>query len=60
MNTYRVWMCDGYAGLYNAETEAEAKALAVKWAKESVEGAAMSPGDKRLAVTVETVEKVSQ
>ena len=34
MECYRVWMKDGYAGLYDAQDEADAKAQAIKAASE--------------------------
>lgn len=60
MNTYRVWMKDGYASLHCAETEDEARSAAVKNATTSIDGAAMSPREKRQAVTVDYAEKLNR
>lgn len=36
MNTYRVWMKNGKAGLYNADTPEDAAEQAVEWATEYI------------------------
>ncbi len=59
MNTYRVWMRDGYGSLHNAETEENAKAAAVAETQRSIEGAAMTPTEKRAAITVDRVERLN-
>jgi len=59
MNTYRIFMKDGYASLQNAETEQEAREKAVAGAKRSCEGCAMTPAEKRKATTVDSVEKLN-
>lgn len=56
MNCYRVWMKDGYAGLYDGETEQGAKDQAVAAAKQSCRGAAMSKAEYRKATTVDYAE----
>lgn len=57
---YRVWMKDGYAGLYNAADEDEAKRLAVEAAGKSIEGAAMTKTENREATTVDYLEELSR
>ena len=59
LHCYRVWMRDGYAGLYDAETPAGASTQAVAWATQACAGLAMSPGDRRRAITVRSIEKLS-
>lgn len=59
LKTYRVWMKDGYCGLYNAADEAVAKAAAVAEARTNCEGAALTPAETRKAVAVDYVEKLS-
>lgn len=59
INTYRVWMQDGYASIQSGENEDEAKASAVKLAQDTIAGCAMTPREKRLAVTVDYAEKLS-
>ena len=44
---YRVWMKDGYAGLYTALSIDEAKAQATAAALESTKGLAMTPAEQR-------------
>ena len=56
MNTYRVWMRDGYAGLYNAQSIDEAKAQAVAEAMKSTKGVALSPAEQRKALAVSHVD----
>lgn len=52
-------MKDGYAGLYNAETEEEAKRLAVEAATRETEHAAMTPREKQVARTVDYADELS-
>lgn len=59
MNTYRVWMKDGYAGLENAETEQQAREQAIENARRNTEELAMSEREKRLAVTVDRCEQLN-
>ena len=59
IHTYRVWMKDGFAGLYDAETENDAMEKAIEYAKKSIEGCAMSASEKRKAVTVDYLEKLN-
>ena len=56
MNCYRVWMRDGYAGLYDALSEDEAKAVALAAALKATKGAAMSQAELKAALTVDRVE----
>lgn len=55
-NCYRVWMRDGYAGLYDALSIDEAKASAVAAAIKATKGAAMSAAEAKAALTVSHVE----
>lgn len=52
---YRVWMKDGYASLHDAESEAIAKAAAIALATKNTEGLAMTPAERRKAITVDYV-----
>ncbi len=56
---YRVYMKDGYAGLYDGATPEEAKKQAIEYATKSIVGAAMTPREKRLAVAVDTCEQLN-
>ncbi len=57
---YRVWMKDGYAGLYTALSIDEAKAQATAAALESTKGLAMTPAEQRAALAVDYVEELTQ
>lgn len=59
MNTYRVWMKDGYSGLENAETEQQAREQAIANVRCNIKGAAMNERERRLAVTVDYVEQLN-
>ena len=59
MNTYRIFMRDGYAGIYNADSEAEAKQQAVATAKQACEHVAMTDRERKTAATVKSVEKLN-
>lgn len=56
--TYQVWMRDGYAGLFNADSEEEACAQAIEAAIDSTEGAVMTPEELKLARTVDYAEQL--
>lgn len=56
---YRVYMKDGYAGLYDGATPAEAKRQAIEWAANAIKGCAMSALEKKLAVTVDTCTQLN-
>lgn len=60
MHCYRVWMKDGYVSLHDAESEDEAKAAAVELTKKNIEGAAMTPAERRLALTVDYADCLDQ
>lgn len=60
IHCYRVWMKDGYCGLYNAATEADARNQAIEQAKTTIEGVHMSPAEKSKAVAIGHVEKLSK
>ena len=49
-------MRDGYCGLYDGENEEEARQQAMAAATHAIDGAAMTPGERREAVTVDSVE----
>lgn len=49
-------MRDGYAGLYDADSEEEACEQAIAEATKSTEGAVMTPKERKLAVTVDYSE----
>lgn len=57
---YRVWMEDGYAGLYTAPSIDEAKTQAIAFALESIRGLAMTPVEQRAARTVDYVEELTR
>lgn len=56
VNCYRVFMLDGYCGLYSAENEEAAKETAIKATEVACEGAAMTAAERRRALTVKSVE----
>ena len=57
MNTYRVWMKNGEAGLYNANTPEDAAEQAVEWAMEDAyEGHPDSAWVASENVTIDRVE----
>lgn len=60
MNCYRVWMKDGYAGLYNGKTEEDARQQAIAAAQHAIEGLARSPGERRAATTVDYAECLTE
>lgn len=60
MKCYRVWMKDGYAGLYDGENEEEARRQAVEVTKKNIEGCAMSQREKREALTVDYVQCLTE
>lgn len=49
-------MKDGYAGLYDDETEDGAKKQAIVYAKESIKNVSMSPEERRNAIAVDSVK----
>lgn len=59
MKCYRVWMKDGYASLHNAESEDDAKRQAIELATKNIAGLAMTPRERRLAVTVDKADCLS-
>jgi hypothetical protein len=59
VNTYRVWMKDGYARIVNAESEDEARGVARELTELDIKGAAMTKSEKRRAVTVDKVEQLN-
>ena len=68
LSCYRVWMKDGYAGLYNAESESDARRQATEWAIASLQEKNCDyrsydrdhgRGAWKKATTVERVEKLS-
>lgn len=58
-NVYRVWMKDGCAGIYNALSVDEAKAVAFRAALKATKGAAMAPAELKRATTVDYVEQLN-
>ena len=58
-HTYRVWMHDGNAGLYNSGTEEGARQRARAVAAETCKGQAMTSEERLRACTVRKVELLS-
>lgn len=56
VNTYRVWMKDGYAGIYNAPDEEDAKRQAKFETAKAIKDCAMSHAEKLLAMQVDQVK----
>lgn len=59
LNTHRVWMADGYCGLYNAQNEQEAKDKAVEQTSKDLAEVKANPKTRRLALKVRLVEKLN-
>jgi hypothetical protein len=55
LRCYRVWMRDGFAGLYDAETEAGAREQAIAAARKGLESCNADPDarENRKAITVD-------
>lgn len=56
---YRVWMKDGYCGLYNGQNPKQATDKAIAEATVNIKGCAMTPAEKRKAVTVDYFENLT-
>ncbi len=60
MNCYRVWMKDDYCRLINAQTESEARAMAIEMTKKDCNNVAMSKQERTEALTIARIEKLNQ
>lgn len=58
MKYFRVWMLDSYFSLIKAETEDEARKIAIEQAKEAAQECKMSASERECATTVWRVKYV--